>query len=97
LPTDDGPDLRQIRIDNYISFLGPGGFGTPDDVEALENCQRGFIAAEQAWSDISRGMHREQAFTGDELQMRAFWRKWYAMMTDTELVSEHMNSAAAAE
>ena len=97
LPTDDGPDLRQIRIDNYISFLGPGGFGTPDDVEALENCQRGFVSAEEAWSDISRGMHREQAFTGDELQMRAFWRKWYAMMTDTELVSERMGRAAAAE
>ena len=65
------------RLDSFIGFLGPGGFGTPDDVEALESCQRGFKARELEWSIISRGMHRNpQNF--DEQQMRTMWRQWHA-------------------
>ena len=26
----------------FLEFLGPGGFATPDDNEALELCQEGF-------------------------------------------------------
>lgn len=81
LPRDDSPELRQKRYENFISFLGPAGFGTPDDVSALEGCQRGFAAQrELAWSDISRGMGKEQPTSQDELQMRAFWRRWNALM-----------------
>ena len=76
LPTGEPPAIRRLRHDNFISFLGPGGFGTPDDVEALENCQRGFAASELEWSDISRGMSRVP-ISIDEIQMRAFWRRWY--------------------
>jgi len=76
LPRGEPPEIRRLRHDNFISFLGPGGFGTPDDVEALENCQRGFAVNELAWSDISRGMKRRPT-SSDELQMRAFWRQWY--------------------
>ena len=75
------PELRQRRFENFISFLGPAGFGTPDDVSGLEGCQRGFAAwRELPWSDISRGMGREQPSSQDELQMRAFWRRWNALM-----------------
>lgn len=82
LPKEDSPQLRQLRLDNFISFLGPGGFGTPDDVEALENCQRAFATVlEVEWSDISRGMKREQPLATDELQMRTFWRRWHQLMT----------------
>ena len=81
LPRDDSPELRQKRFENFISFLGPAGFGTPDDVSALEGCQRGFAAQrELGWSDISRGMGKEQPTSQDELQMRAFWRRWNALM-----------------
>jgi p-cumate 2,3-dioxygenase subunit alpha len=81
MPKDDPPELKQLRLDNFLSFLGPGGFATPDDVEALENCQRGFSAAsEVAWSDISRGMLRIPQIAADEVQMRAFWRRWYQQM-----------------
>jgi p-cumate 2,3-dioxygenase alpha subunit len=97
LPTNDTPELRKIRMDNYISFLGPGGFGTPDDVEALEACQRGFVASDVGWSDISRGMHREKPYTGDELQMRAFWRQWKAQMTGRQPVYERMIDSVAAQ
>src|SRR3546814_3230319 len=30
------------RLTSFIEFLGPGGFATPDDIEALELCQTGF-------------------------------------------------------
>ncbi|SCK15078.1 p-cumate 2,3-dioxygenase alpha subunit [Variovorax sp. HW608] len=80
LPKNESKELRQRRFENFISFLGPAGFGTPDDVSGLEGCQRGFAAHKEAeWSDISRGMGREPLAT-DELQMRAFWRRWHAMM-----------------
>jgi p-cumate 2,3-dioxygenase subunit alpha len=80
-PTNDSQDLRQKRMDNFLSFLGPGGFATPDDVSGLEGCQRGFeTRRELAWSDISRGMGREEPSSQDELQMRAFWRRWNAVM-----------------
>ena len=80
-PRNESPELRERRMENFISFLGPAGFGTPDDVYALEGCQRGFAAwRELSWSDISRGMGREQPASSDELQMRAFWRRWHALM-----------------
>ena len=79
-PRDESADNRALRLDNFLTFLGPGGFATPDDVEALESCQRGFTNREVEWSDISRGMDRAQPMADDELQMRAFWRQWHALM-----------------
>jgi p-cumate 2,3-dioxygenase alpha subunit len=78
-PAEEREDLLARRLDSFLTFLGPGGFATPDDTEALESCQMGFRAREVEWSDISRGMHR-QAINQDELQMRAFWRQWHADM-----------------
>ncbi|MEQ9812702.1 MAG: hypothetical protein RLO50_07955, partial [Azospirillaceae bacterium] len=81
LPKNDSPELRQKRYENFISFLGPAGFGTPDDVTGLEGCQRGFATQQEfPWSDISRGMGEAAPTTTDELQMRAFWRRWNALM-----------------
>jgi p-cumate 2,3-dioxygenase alpha subunit len=69
------------RINSYLTFIGPGGFATPDDVEALESCQAGFrTVAELEYSDISRGMGRANPRMNEELQMRAFWRAWHAHM-----------------
>jgi phenylpropionate dioxygenase-like ring-hydroxylating dioxygenase large terminal subunit len=82
LPRGESQELRELRLNNFISFLGPAGFGTPDDVEALEGCQHGFATArEHAWSDISRGMGREEPMSSDELQMRSFWRRWRALLS----------------
>jgi phenylpropionate dioxygenase-like ring-hydroxylating dioxygenase large terminal subunit len=82
----EGEDLRARRLENFITFLGPGGFATPDDLEALEVCQAGYRAgAGVPWSDLSRGMHREHSGqscgTSDEVQMRAFWRQWQKRMS----------------
>jgi phenylpropionate dioxygenase-like ring-hydroxylating dioxygenase large terminal subunit len=76
---DEPPDIRRLRLSNFLSFQGPGGFATPDDIEALEGCQRGFAAREMEWSDISRGMQRKPIST-DEFQMRVFWRRWYQLL-----------------
>ncbi len=78
-PREESADLLATRLDSFLTFLGPGGFATPDDAEALASCQAGFQATGVEWSDISRGMHREAQAT-DELQMRGFWRQWHGHM-----------------
>lgn len=78
VPRRESEALRTARMELSLAFLGPGGFATPDDVEALESCQRGFEAKEVEWSDISRGMERTLPTANDELQMRSFWRQWDA-------------------
>jgi p-cumate 2,3-dioxygenase alpha subunit len=81
-PIDESAEDSAMRLDNFLTFLGPGGFATPDDVEMLETCQRGFANREVVWSDISRGMKRERPSITDESQMRAFWRRWNQLMTE---------------
>jgi p-cumate 2,3-dioxygenase alpha subunit len=71
--------LRQRRLDSFLTFLGPGGFATPDDVEALESCQQGYSSGGVEWNDISRGMGRSPE-ANDEEQMRVFWRRWQQQM-----------------
>src|SRR5260370_1137845 len=76
-PKEETDWARKYRLFNFLEFLGPGGFATPDDVEALEQCQRGFRnSAEAQWNDISKGMGKENPSYDDELQMRAFWSNW---------------------
>jgi p-cumate 2,3-dioxygenase alpha subunit len=75
---DEDAELRKLRLFNFLEFLGPGGFATPDDQEALENCQRGYRnLREVGWNDISKGMPRNgPPMNDDEEQMRCFWRQW---------------------
>ena len=80
VPREEADTVLATRLDSYLTFFGPGGFATPDDVEALESCQAGFRASELEWSDISRGMLKPTPGTSDELQMRGFWRQWRANM-----------------
>ena len=80
VPREESDAVLSARLDSFLTFLGPGGFATPDDVEALESCQAGFRATEVEWSDISRGMLSPSPNTSDELQMRGFWRQWHAHM-----------------
>jgi len=90
-PTDESAEDRALRLDNFLTFLGPGGYATPDDVEMLEACQRGYAAAREVeWSDISRGMKRKNPASTDELQMQVFWRRWNELIADADI-----NRAAA--
>jgi p-cumate 2,3-dioxygenase alpha subunit len=94
-PQDERPENRTLRLDNFLTFLGPGGYATPDDVEALESCQQGFVNREVAWSDISRGMQRAQPVATDELQMRAFWRQWHALIQGARHAALQVQQAVA--
>jgi p-cumate 2,3-dioxygenase subunit alpha len=84
-PVGELPQLRKRRLDNFLEFLGPGGFATPDDVEALESAQRGYAnAAFAPWNDMSRGMLKKDPGGDDEAQMRCFWREWNRRVTESE-------------
>lgn len=77
VPADESGAGLDARVNDVPLFQGPGGFATPDDVEALESCQAGFAAREVEWTDLSKGMHRAPQ-SSDEVQIRAFWRQWHA-------------------
>lgn len=85
-PKEESEWLRKYRLFNFTEFLGPGGFATPDDVEAIEKCQTGYGASDEvAYNDISKGMLREGGeLFDDELQMRAFWREWERRLAAAE-------------
>lgn len=77
-PKEESEWARKYRLYNFLEFLGPGGFATPDDVEALEQCQRGYQNMKEAgWNDISKGMMKAQPAYDDESQMRTFWTRWH--------------------
>jgi p-cumate 2,3-dioxygenase alpha subunit len=85
-PVDESPRLRALRLDNFVGFLGPAGFGSADDVEMLELCQRGLDHAPVEWNELSKGMNgegdprRQVCGPDDEGQMRAYWAQWDLMM-----------------
>ena len=95
--------IREVNRNEFFDAQGPGGFQQPDDFEALESCQQGFVARAVSHSDISRGMHRPSD-ESDELPMRVFWRQWHADMlararkvrTDDWETSEEMERARGA-
>jgi p-cumate 2,3-dioxygenase subunit alpha len=89
-PVDESETLRKVRLQCILSFLGPGGFATPDDVEMLELCQRGYQGSPPGWNDVSKGFsHGENSLEGNndafnELQMRAYWTRYDQLMSGDE-------------
>ncbi len=80
-PKGQSDSARARTTRNFVEFLGPAGFATPDDVEMLELCQQGYRAtAGEGFNDLSRGMRRAAPLQTDEAQMRAFWRQWQHMV-----------------
>jgi len=84
-PRNEDPTVRRVRLESYVTFAGPGGLATPDDVEALESCQMG-AASGVEWSNISRGYFSEEPPMSGELQMRTFWRRWQEQLLAGEQV-----------
>ena len=77
-PKDESARARSIRLDSFLTFYGPGGFATPDDVEARESVQKGMSTwREVPWSVMTRGMEKEgEQLNTDELHLREFWIHW---------------------
>ena len=83
-PVEESPEMRKVRLDSFLTFYGPGGLATPDDVEALEQVQEGVGATvnEVPWSVMTRGISKtDEQLNSDELHLRTFWRRWNALMT----------------
>lgn len=88
-PPEEGTELKRQRLDNFLTFWGPGGLASPDDVEMLESAQSAYASVgELRWSDISRGMHADVPVQSDEYQMRTFWRRWNEIITGESLPPE---------
>jgi phenylpropionate dioxygenase-like ring-hydroxylating dioxygenase large terminal subunit len=88
-PSDASDDVHTYRMTNAMTFWGPAGLATPDDIEALEQCQRGFAAeSEVGFSDLSRGSGKPDSPGGGELPQRAFWRAWNARINGIPYVRE---------
>ncbi|WP_068076643.1 aromatic ring-hydroxylating oxygenase subunit alpha [Novosphingobium lentum] len=85
-PTDESDTLRAMRLDNFVSFLGPAGFGSPDDIEMLELCQTAASHTPVEWSEISKGFGKSEdpchasGAPDDEIQMQAYWTMWDRVM-----------------
>ena len=81
-PVEETEAQRARRLHAFLTFYGPGGFATPDDVAALELAQQGYAAwREVPWTDLSRGMgNSQEQLATDEGHLRVFWRKWDQMM-----------------
>jgi p-cumate 2,3-dioxygenase alpha subunit len=80
-PREESGEQLHRRLQNFLAFLGPAGFGIPDDVEAVESCQSTLPATEIEWQDYSRAMADDAAGVAPDtcdLQHRAFWRQWLA-------------------
>ena len=84
VPKGERPDLRAKRLDAFLTFLGPGGFATPEDTEAMESCQQGFRADLVEWSYLSRGFQHDPPSPIDEHQLRTWWREWHRRMLAEE-------------
>ena len=77
-PVEESPIARKVRLDSFLTFYGPGGFATPDDIAVLESVQAGICAhREVPWFELSRGMAKQgEQLNTDELHLRAFWIQW---------------------
>jgi p-cumate 2,3-dioxygenase alpha subunit len=84
-PRIEDATVRKVRLESYVTFAGPGGLATPDDVEALESCQQGAHSGVE-WSLLSRGYFSDEPPMSGELQMRVFWRRWQQQLLAGERV-----------
>lgn len=82
-PVEETEEQRARRLNAFLTFYGPGGFATPDDVNALESAQEGYASwREVPYNDISRGMTKplDEQLDTDEEHIRVFWRRWSELM-----------------
>jgi len=95
-PVDEPEILRQIRLENHLTFTGPAGFAHPDDYEIFERIREGNANTPEHWHDYSKGMRTEKVENGDrrtvrgeffnESQQRAWWTQWDRMIAGAEIL-----------
>lgn len=83
-PVGEDLRLRRIRLNNHLTFVGPGGFAHPDDYEMFDRRALGDATAIPFMHDYSKGLvpgEDSDLLTGvgdqaDEAQQRAWWAQW---------------------
>jgi len=85
-PVEESPTARAVRLDSFLTFYGPGGFATPDDIEVLESLQTSLAThREVPWMEVTRGIAKEgEQLNTDEPHLRGFWTHWNKLMTNPE-------------
>ena len=53
---DEHPAVRKIRLQNHLTFVGPGGFAHPDDYEIFDRISIGNRMSPPTAHDYSKGM-----------------------------------------
>ena len=83
-PVGEHPLVRKIRLQNHLTFVGPGGFAHPDDYEIFDRIALGNALSPPTLHDYSKGMKPgvpadpllESGDHADEAQQRAWWTQW---------------------
>jgi p-cumate 2,3-dioxygenase subunit alpha len=85
-PREESDELKAIRLDNFVSFLGPTGFGSPDDGSMLNSAQAAINASPTQWTELSKGLQDvddlrvASGLTQDETHMQGYWAQWDMLM-----------------
>lgn len=86
--TTDDADMTQHRLRN-MNLVGPAGFISMEDGEAVELCQRGIAGSDGASSFIEMSgtevVDRVQPIGVDENAVRGFWKGYFTLMDDVTI------------
>ncbi|MCY4426558.1 MAG: aromatic ring-hydroxylating dioxygenase subunit alpha [Halieaceae bacterium] len=89
-PVEESAAMRAIRLDNFVSFLGPAGFGSPDDGSMLNSAQKSMSGSPTEWTELSKDLQdvddlRVAAGPPDgETHMQGYWTQWDMMLRGAE-------------
>lgn len=89
------PDaIRDVRLRNHLSFVGPAGFAHPDDFEIFDLQRQAYHTTPHKWLDYSKGMRQDKIIDNDrrkvdgqllnESQQRAWWTQWDRVISGVE-------------
>jgi p-cumate 2,3-dioxygenase alpha subunit len=95
-PMGEHPLIRKIRLQNHLTFVGPGGFAHPDDYEIFDRISMGDRMSPSIMHDYSKGMKAGctddvLVATGDQAdegQQRAWWTQWDRIVGGAETLEE---------
>jgi len=95
-PMGEHPLIRKIRLQNHLTFVGPGGFAHPDDYEIFDRIAMGDRMSPLMMHDYSKGMKKGSTddilvATGDQAdegQQRAWWTQWDRIVGGAETLEE---------
>jgi p-cumate 2,3-dioxygenase alpha subunit len=95
-PTGEHPLIRKIRLQNHLTFVGPGGFAHPDDYEVFDRIALGDRLSPAFMHDYSKGMmvgtdddlRISEGDQADEGQQRAWWTQWDRIVGGIDTLEE---------